>query len=117
MCTSATIRCETCARVVACLGTGRDGEPQGVSSRILVIRGPKGRMRVCIRAVRKERSVRWVISIVLVVVVWGDVVSLVSMLLLLGRLEGVSSCETRVVLVECESLVSSMSSFVPLWLR
>lgn len=110
------MRCETWARVVACLGISSWGEPWGVSSRILVIRGPKGRMKVCIRVVRRERLVRWVISMVFVVVVvvvvgWGlrgEVVSVLG----LGRLEGVSRWDPMVVVVsEGVSLVSSIFVF------
>jgi len=78
-------------------------------------------MKVCRRAVRRERLVRWVICIVSVVVVlvWGGVVSssVLMLLLLGGRLEGVSSWATRVVLVECESLVSPMFFVVSFWPR
>ena len=103
---------------------GRWGEPRGVSSRILVIRGPKGRMKVCIRVVRRERLVWWVISIVsLVEGLRGDVVSAVVLglrgvvvsVLSLGRLEGGSRWDVIVVVVvsDWESFGSSMVYFFP----
>jgi hypothetical protein len=67
-------------------------------------------MKVCRRAVRRERLVRWVISMVSVVLVAGlrgDVV--VSLLVLLGR--GVSRWATVVVLEVWEGLGSSILSF------
>lgn len=93
---------------------GSWGEPKGVSSRILVIRGPKGRMKVCIIAVRRERLRRWsisIVSLVVVVVVWG-LRGVVVSVLGFGRLEGVSRWDVVVVVVsDCESLVCSMVYF------
>ena len=84
-------------------------------------------MKVCIIAVRRERFVWWVISIVsLVEGLRGDVVSAVVLglrgvvvsVLSLGRLEGGSRWDdgVAVVLEEYESLVSSIFPF-GLWLR
>jgi hypothetical protein len=72
------------------------------------MRGPKGRMKACTRAVRMERLGWWVISIVSFVEgLRGDVVSV--LLLLLGRLEDVSRCDVVVVALErCAFLVSSI---------
>ena len=68
-------------------------------------------MKVCMRAVRMERLGWWVISIVSFVErLRGDVVSV--LLLLLGRLEGVSRCDIAGVALErCAFLVSSIFVF------
>src|ERR1700712_1234275 len=94
MCTALTVRWETWARVVACLGTSSLGEPAGSSFVILVIMGPKGRRTAWVIAMRRERSVRWSISILLLL--WG-LRGVVVSVLLLGR--GDLSWATGVVVV------------------
>jgi hypothetical protein len=103
----------TWARVVACLGMSRAGEPGGREQVIRVIRGPKGRRMEWVRAVRRERSRRWVSSMVVVVVVLdgGDVV------LVLGSVsrEGVSGGDSMVFSVWDSFLSSMVVGEIAIW--
>jgi hypothetical protein len=92
--------------VVACLGMSRAGEPGGSSQVILVIRGPKGRRMECVMAMKRERSVRWVISILVMLLLGLDGGDSDVELGLVSK-EGVSDGDIKVLSV-CSSFLSSM---------